>query len=154
MDGILKNKEYYFYKILKWLKTKEIDMDNDFLCDFHINKWIRIESNKDWLDVGITMFNLLRNKIAKYYPNLKVMIAFYLSSTHQTKIPKSITKRNFKKNTYIPPVIFLYSNKIDVKDIMGNDSFFLPEISNKYKIKAYYTEQKEDVVYRTIYMYD
>jgi hypothetical protein len=66
------------------------------------------------------------------------MIAFYLSSTHQTKIPKSLTKRNFKRNTYIPPVIFLYSNKIDVKDIMGNDSFFLPEISNKYIIKARY----------------
>lgn len=148
------NKKQVLRNILIWLKGKKGVMDEDFCCDFHINRWSNIESKTEWLPIGLEMYNLLLDNIKNKYPQLKVMIAFYLSSTSKTKIPKSLSKRNFKKKVYTPPVIFLYSNKIKEKDIIGESVVFLNEISEKYNMKAYYSETKEDVIYRTIFMFE
>ena len=98
------------------------------------------------------LYSLLKDSLGKSYPHLKVMIAFYLSSTHQTRVPQSLSKRNFGKRAYTPPVIFLFSDKRDEKSFMSKKIFSLPKISAKYKVEAYYCEEKEDVVYRTIFM--
>lgn len=154
MDGKLKNKEYLLKQIFKWLKLKEENMDRNFCCDFHIDYWASMNSKSEWLSVGMAIYSLLQDNIKLYYPNLKVMIAFYLSSTRQTKIPKTLSKRNFRERTYTPPVIFIYSDKKDEHKIMGENTSFLPEISAKYKLKAYYSEIQEDVVYRTVFMFN
>lgn len=153
MDGVLMNEKLILNKILDWLKSKKVYMDDNFCCDFHIDCWSNVENKAEWLKTGLEMYTLLQNNIGKSYPHLKVMIAFYLCSTSHSKKPKSLSKRNFRGRVYTPPVIFLYSDKRSEKDIMGEDAYFLSEISEKYKLKAYYSEVKEDVVYRTVFMF-
>lgn len=148
------NKKLVLNKILDWLKSKEGCMDDNFCCDFHINRWINVENKAEWLKMGMEMYTLLQSNIRKSYPHLKVMIAFYLCSTTDSKKPKSLSKRNFRRRTYTPPVIFLYSEKRKEKDIIGENADFLSEISEKYNMKAYYSEVKEDVVYRTVFMFE
>ena len=152
MDGILNNKECILKQIFTWLEKHKDLFDENFSCDFHIDRWIHIESKTEWLNKGIALYSLLKDSLGKSYPHLKVMIAFYLSSTHQTRVPQSLSKRNFGKRAYTPPVIFLFSDKRDEKSFMGKKIFSLPKISAKYKVEAYYCEEKEDVVYRTIFM--
>lgn len=148
------NKKQVLNKILNWLKSKnEYIMDDDFCCDFHIDRWVAIENKTEWLPIGIEILTLLQDNITTKYSHLKVMIAFYLSSTNHSQRPKSLSKRNFRKGAYIPPVIFLYSDKRDEKKIIGENADYLNEISERYKMKAFYSETKEDVVYRTIFMF-
>lgn len=147
------NEKLILNKIWDWLKSKIIYMDDDFCCDFHIDCWSNVGNKEEWLKTGLAMYTLLQNNIGNSYPHLKVMIAFYLCSTSHSKKPKSLSKRNFRGRVYTPPVIFLYSDKRSEKDIMGENAYFLSEISEKYKMNAYYSEVKEDVVYRTVFMF-
>ena len=153
MDRRLKNENRILKRILKWLDDKPGHLEENFCCDFHIDQWCKIASKADWLDVGMAMYALLQNNIGKSHPHLKVMIAFCLSATYQPRILKTLSRRNFRERNYTPPIIYLYSDKLDEKEYIMGDCTFLPDISEKFRLKAYYQEIKEDVYYRTIFMF-
>lgn len=153
MDGRLQNENRILKRILKWVDEKPGHLEEGFCCDFHIDQWCKTESKADWLDVGMKMYALLKNNIGKSYPHLKVMIAFCLSVTYQPKIPKTLSRRNFRERNNTPPIIYLYSDKLDEKDLLLGNLTFLPEVSEKFRLKAYYQEIKEDVYYRAIFMF-
>ena len=154
MDNTLKNEKRILKKVLEWLENKPNREDENFYCDFHIDFFIKkMGSNAEWLSVGIALYSMLQANIKKFHPDLKVMIAFPLSCSHQPRIPKTLSKRNFRKGNYTPPIIYLYSEKWDERALIPGKLSFLPEISQKFQLKAYYSESKEDVYYRTIFMF-
>ena len=148
------NEKRILKKVLKWLENKPNRENEDFYCDFHIDFFIKkMESNAEWLSVGMAMYSMLKANIKRFHSDLKVMIAFPLSCSYQSRIPKTLSKRNFRKRNYTPPIIYLYSEKWDERNLIPGKLSFLPEISEKYQLKAYYSEEKEDVFWRTIVMF-
>ena len=155
MNKILKGEKRIMKKILNWLEEKPNHQDKNFHGDFHINQWCRIPDKTDWLEVGMTMYDLVEKNIRKTHPHLKTAILFPLASTCQSRIPKTLTKRNFRKNNYEPPGIYLCPNKQDFKEFFLGNITFLPEVSEKYQLKVYYSERKDEDGYydRFIFMF-
>ena len=65
MNKILKGEKRIMKKILNWLEEKPNHQDENFYGDFHINQWCRIPDKTDWLEVGMTMYDLVEKNIRK-----------------------------------------------------------------------------------------
>ena len=151
MDGILKNKKVIIEKFEKWLSkilNRSVNVTN-FYGDIHIDMLYKDKTQKEWLHSALYIHKLLQEQVSNKYPDLELAICFCLSTTHNSYIPKTFTLRNFNKNMRTPPEILIY-NKNEKKLLLKN-KVYLSEISDKYKMKAYYYEEKEDVVWRWIY---
>jgi hypothetical protein len=152
MDGILKSDKKITIKFRTWLANKLANHvgNSNFYEDIHIDMLLKIKSKEEWLYKSFDLFYLLYNYILSQMTNLDLGLCFTLSTTYKESIPKTFTKRNFSKNMITPPEIMVFST--DYKPCLLKGCVFLPVISEKYNLKAFYREIKDDgVIYRWIY---
>lgn len=150
MDGTL-NKELIIEKFEQWLLgalDKSLNRES-FYCDIHIDMLYKTKTKKEWLYAAFLLHKYLVKMVSEKYPDLEIGICFCLSTAHSSHIPKTFTLRNFSKNMRTPPELMIY-NKTERNALLEN-GIFLSEISAKYKMDAYYYEEKEDVIWRWIY---
>ena len=153
MDGRLKNERNLINRFEKWLSNK-LSKDScleKFYADTHIDMFCKVEDKKEWLNMTFMMYKLLQEGLMEKYPDLELGVCFTLSTTYQSNIPKTFTLRNFRKGMIVPPELMVFNKKNRMSLLGLEHRLFLPEISIKYKMKAYYYENKEDVIWRWIY---
>lgn len=152
MDGILKSNKKTMMKFKTWLARKlaNHNENSDFYEDIHIDMLLKVESKEEWLHKTFELFYILDNYLSSLMKDLDLGLCFTLSTTYKTSVPKTFTKRNFSKNMITPPEFMVFS--INYRSCLLKGCIFLPEISKKYNLKAFYREIKDDgVLYRWIY---
>lgn len=153
MDGRLRKKNRYIKLFDIWMNEIQIQKKTEFFCeDRHIDYFDKKIVKENWLIDSFEIYRTIKDHMRDTYPKLKIMLGFQINSKkRKNQIPKLLTKSNFKY-VQAPPNIFVCNSEIE--NVLFAGSLYLDSISKQFGMEAYYYEEEDDVIWRTIYLFD